>query len=190
MANENPQGQRPAGRSESFAVRPIRINRRVIVRLPAALSAALPSRGMVMARGTLNGVPFQAPLEPDGTGGHWFFADEALPAQAETLAGQTVNLTLTPIHTWPEPIIPEDIITGIAGAGLLETWNSLTTKGMWEWIRWIRATANPATRQKRITVACDKLRRGERRPCCFNSASCTVPEVSQGGVLKAADDSD
>jgi hypothetical protein len=48
-----------------------------------------------------------------------------------------------------------------------------------EWIRWIRSTHNPETRAKRIVVSMSKLNKGMKRPCCFNTAICTIPEVSQ-----------
>jgi hypothetical protein len=53
----------------------------------------------------------------------------------------------------------------------------------WEWIRWIGATNNTETRQRRIEVALSKLSHGERRPCCFNRSMCCIPEVSQNGAL-------
>ena len=37
-----------------------------ILLLPERASAQLPSRGMTMVSGTINGAPFQALLEPDG----------------------------------------------------------------------------------------------------------------------------
>ncbi len=49
-----------------------------ILRLPERASAQLPSRGMTMVSGTINGAPFSAVLEPDGRYGpgqqssHWF----------------------------------------------------------------------------------------------------------------------
>ena len=39
--------------------------------LPKNASAKLPSRGLTAIEGTLNGLPFQATLEPDGQKGHW-----------------------------------------------------------------------------------------------------------------------
>ena len=68
-------------------------------------------------------------------------------------------------------------------AGNIDQWNSLTTKARWEWLRWIRSTKNLDTRQKRINVACDKLQKGDKRPCCFDASRCTIPEVSKSGVL-------
>src|SRR5438093_2685165 len=42
------------------------IGSQAILRLPQAASSKLPSRGMSIVEGTLNGRAFQAPLEPDG----------------------------------------------------------------------------------------------------------------------------
>ena len=48
----------------------------VILRLPIGASAKLPSRGQVMAKGTINDFQFQTALEPDGKGSHWFRVDK------------------------------------------------------------------------------------------------------------------
>lgn len=157
----------------------------LLIRLKQADSATLPSRGLVMADGMLNGFTFTLPLEPDGEGGHWLQVPEWLREQAEVNPGDTAALTLTPTDAWPEPDLPGDLMNAVSLHGLLPQWESLTVKARWSWLRWIRATLNPATRNKRILVAVGKLSRGDRRPCCFNAASCTVPEVSKGGVLRA-----
>ncbi len=156
---------------------------RKIIRLPSSASEKLPSRGMVMVQGTMNGVAFQAPLEPDGRGGHWLEVSGALGKGAGAAAGQAVSLHMEPADVWAEPEIPGDMRDAIAQAGLNSQWEGITTKARWEWLRWIRATKSPATRRKRIEVACSKLQKGDKRPCCFNSASCTVPDVSKSGVL-------
>ena len=41
-----------------------------LLTLPKNASAKLPSRGMTMVEGTINGFRFQAALEPDGKGSH------------------------------------------------------------------------------------------------------------------------
>ena len=45
------------------------------------------------------------------------------------------------------------------------------------------STKNPDTRARRVEVSIDKLRDGSRRPCCFNLAPCTDPEVAKSGKL-------
>lgn len=169
--------------SIAFKAVPQLIQGRLIVRLPKQASDALPSRGMVMAQGTIDGAAFIAPLEPDGQGGHWLEIDVQKHKSNLSVPAKALAITLAPAEVWPQPKLPPDIATALREAGLQPQWDSLTVKARWEWLRWIRATANPATRAKRIAVACDKLKKGSRRPCCFNTASCTVPEVAKAGVL-------
>lgn len=170
----------------SFSAIPVLINDRLIVRLPEKISAKLPSRGMNMGEGEIDGISFVVPLEPDGAGGHWFDVADLMAKDGAAPAIQPekpIEIELTPAAKWPAPILPEDMESTFRDLDLLSFWNSLTVKAKWEWFRWIRGTRNPETRKKRIGVASDKMAKGDRRPCCFNSASCTVPDVSKSGIL-------
>src|SRR5579884_1564409 len=80
-----------------------------LLRLPKSASAQLPSRGMTMVEGTLSGARFQAPLEPDGKGSHWFRVDDTLRDAAGVDAGDTVTLEIEPTTDWPEPEVPADV---------------------------------------------------------------------------------
>lgn len=159
------------------------INGWQILRLPNEASSKLPSRGMMMIRGTLNGADFEAPLEPDGEGSHWFRVSDKVASEAHAVAGETVAVSIELIKQWQEPEVPEDFKEALTQAGLMARWDGITTRARWEWIRWIRCTSNPATRQKRITVACSKLKDGKNRPCCFDFRQSTEPAVSKSGVL-------
>jgi hypothetical protein len=161
-----------------FTATPFSIGSLNIVRLPKDASAKLPSRGMAMAEGTINGSSVTIPLEPDGKGSHWFTLEKA------TKKPVTVEMEPKDIKEWPEPTIPADIMKGITlDPKAHAVWKEVTPAAHWDWIRWIRSTNNPDTRKKRINVACSKLRSGMRRPCCFNRSMCTEPAVSKGGVL-------
>lgn len=152
------------------------IGSRTVVRLPKAASAKLPSRGMAMAEGTLDGKRFVFVLEPDGKGSHWFALDAA--------AGEALELAMEPMERWTEPDVPPDLKKALAAdAKARAIWEATTPAARWDWIRWVRSTKNLETRANRIEVACSKMRAGERRPCCFNRSMCTDPEVSKGGVL-------
>jgi hypothetical protein len=91
------------------------INGRTILHLPVDASSKLPSRGITMVKGTLNGIPFKTLLEPDGVYGpglkpsHWFAPEETLLREAKASSGDTVNVTLEPTEEWIEPEIPEDL---------------------------------------------------------------------------------
>jgi bacteriocin resistance YdeI/OmpD-like protein/uncharacterized protein DUF1905 len=155
-----------------------------LLRLPQSASAKLPSRGMTMVKGTINGFRFQAALEPDGKGSHWFNVEETMLKDAGADAGDTVALEIESTKEWPEPKVPADLKTALAAAPQAHTlWMDITPMARWDWIRWIGATKQPETRRRRIEVACSKLKAGERRPCCFNRSLCAEPYVSHNGVL-------
>ncbi len=156
---------------------------RKIIKLPKEASELLPSRGMVVVNGLVNSIPFTGLLEPDGNGSHWFELDEAFYDKAGLSIDASSPFEVEPTDEWPEPVMPEDILEAFERAGLLFEWNQVTTKAHWEWLRWIRSTSNPATRAKRIDVACSKLHKGDRRPCCFDTSRCTVPELAKSGKL-------
>lgn len=155
----------------------------IILRLPMNMSESLPSRGMVMIEGTLNNIEFQAPLEPDGMGSHWFRISEALVEAAGIKVGDTVSLSFAPLRQWSEPELPKDLNHSLKSLNVENQWHAITTKARWEWIRWIRSTPNPQTRQKRIDTSCSMLASGKKRPCCFDHSRCTEPYVSKGGIL-------
>lgn len=173
-----------AGPTIPFTSRVERIGDRRIVRLPADASAQLPSRGQVAVRATLDGHAFETVIEPDGRRGHWISLDAGVTKKAGLELGHAVDGELVPKKEWPEPRIPKDLQGALKEApDLGATWKSLTPMARWEWVRWVGATRNPATRAKRVEVSISKLRGGKRRPCCFDLASCTDPELARSGKL-------
>ncbi len=167
-----------------FEAELVKIRAWTLLRLPKSASAQLPSRGMTMVEGTINGSRFQAPLEPDGKGSHWFRVDDTMREAAGADAGDTVTLVIEPAKEWPEPQVPVDVKNALAAVPQAYTlWMTITPKAQWDWIRWIRATNQPDTRRRRIEVACSKLKAGARRPCCFNRNLCTEPYVAHNWVL-------
>src|SRR3989338_8993726 len=98
-----------------FEAKLFKISDWTILRLPERASAKLPSRGMTMVSGTINGVPFKAVLEPDGWYGpgkkqsHWFRPEDKLLDGAHAGPGDTVQVSLEPTKEWIEPEVPEDL---------------------------------------------------------------------------------
>lgn len=167
-----------------FESKPYAINSWVILRVPAAASAHLPSRGQVMVKGTVNGVQFQTALEPDGNGSHWLHVGAALQKAAKVRLGFPASLAVETTKDWPELRIPADVQKALqADSAALARWQKVTPMARWEWLRWIGSTLQAETRQRRIAVARSKLKAGMRRPCCFNRNMCCVPQVSKNGVL-------
>src|SRR3970040_2627576 len=92
-----------------FEAKLFKIGSWTILRLPKSASAKLPSRGMTMVEGTINGFRFQAALKPDGKGSHWFRLDKTMREAAGANAGDTVMLAIEPVKEWPEPNVPADL---------------------------------------------------------------------------------
>ncbi len=155
-----------------------------ILRLPQSASAKLPSRGMTLVEGTINGFRSKIVLEPDGKGSHWFRVDAGLREAAGIDASDKVTMVVKPAKEWPEPEVPADLKKALASDPRANAlWVKITPMARWDWLRWIRATNNQETRSRRVEVALSKLKAGERRPCCFNRNLCTDPEVSKNGML-------
>jgi hypothetical protein len=155
-----------------------------LLKLPKSASAKLPSRGMTMVQGTINDFRFQAALEPDGKGSHWFRVDKTMFKGAKADEGDTVTIEIEPVKEWPEPKVPTDLKRALTDApNAHATWKDITPMARWDWIRWIGSTKSTETRRRRIEVALSKLKAGDRRPCCFNRTVCTEPYVSNNGVL-------
>jgi hypothetical protein len=156
-----------------------------ILRLPEKASRKLPSRGQVAVQGTINGHGFQTVLEPDGTFGHWMRIEGKLKQTTALRAGDTATLEIETLKDWPEPSVPRDLETALSAAPqkIQELWKGITPMARWEWVRWVNATQNRDTRKRRVEVSISKMKSGKRRPCCFNLAGCTDPNLSKNSKL-------
>jgi len=161
------------------------IDRSIVLRLPEAASKTMPSRGQVAVRGTINGQSFQTVLEPDGSAGHWMRVDDERQQRAGVCPGDMAALDIEIIKEWPEPLVPDDLQRALTAAPqpIRDLWQDITPMARWEWVRWVNATRNPATRQRRVEVTVSKMENGKRRPCCFDLSACTDPELSRRGKL-------
>ena len=161
------------------------INTSTVLRLPDAASENLPSRGQVAVHGTISGMEFQTVLEPDGSSGHWMRVDDALQHAAGISQGELATLEVALTKDWPEPSVPRDLATALAGAPqrIQDLWKDITPMARWEWVRWVNATKATDTRRRRVDVSISKMKSGKRRPCCFNLAACTDPDLSKSGRL-------
>ena len=138
--------------------------------LPTNASAKLPSRGMTAVQGTINGVPFQAVLEPDGQKSHWLKVDRKLREAAGAEAGELVTLEIAPATKDPEPEVPADLkkALAVAASKTRTIWSDITPNARRDWIHWISSAKQEETRALRIKNACSMLAAGKRRVCCFD----------------------
>lgn len=63
---------------------------------------------------------------------------------------------------------PKELIDALAAEPDLQAkWDGLTDIGRRDFITWIETAKKEETRLKRVDVAIDKLRKGQKRPCCY-----------------------
>jgi len=153
--------------------------------LPKNASAKLPSRGVTAIEGTINGVPFQAVLEPDGQKSHWLKVERKLREAAGADAGDVVKLEIAPAAKEPEPEVPADLRKALATAApnARNLWSDITANARRDWIHWITSAKQEETRARRIKNACSMLAAGKRRVCCFDrsgfySKSLSAPKAA------------
>jgi hypothetical protein len=138
--------------------------------LPKNASAKLPSRSMTAIEGTINDIPFDAVLEPDGQKSHWLKVDRKLSEAAGAEAGDVVTLEIAPAAEEPEPTLPPDLRAALATAEpkARAVWEDITPIARRDWVQWINSAKQVETRARRIKNACSMLASGKRRVCCFD----------------------
>ena len=152
--------------------------------LPKNASAKLPSRGMTMVEGTINGFPCRATLEPNGEDSHWLRVNKALRDAAGADAGDKVTVEVTRAGEEPETRVPMDLRKALAAAPLAQAlWADITPIARRDWILWISSAKQSETRKRRIEKACAMLASGKRRVCCFGGINwLTKNHVTSGGT--------
>ena len=145
-----------------------KIGSSTLLTLPRNTSAKLPSRGMTMVEGTINGFPFRVALEPNGEGSHWLRVNKVMHNAVGAYAGDTVTVEITRAGEEPETRVPMDLRKALAAALLArDSWTDITPMARRDWIFSISSAKQPETRRRRIEKACDMLASGKQRLCCF-----------------------
>ena len=163
------------------------IDSSTILRLPEQASRRLPSRGQVAVQATIDRRSSRQWWNPTASRVTGSRSIRTLQRAAGIGAGDRVSVCLEVTPDWPEPDVPPDLAAALTAAPqtIRDTWNDITPMARWEWVRWVNATANPATRQRRVEVSISKMDSGKRRPCCFDLASCTDPALAKSGKLRS-----
>ncbi len=153
-----------------------------LLTLPKNASAKLPSRGVTMVEGTINGFPFRAALKPNGKGSHWLGVNKALQHAAGADAEGTVTVEITRTGEEAETRVPMDLRKALAAAPLAQTmWADITPNARQNWILWISSAKQPETRKRRIEKACSMLACGKRRVCCFGGINWLMKDHRTSG---------
>ena len=154
-----------------------------LLTLPRNASAKLPSRGMTMVEGTINGFPFRAALEPDGKGSHWLRVNKVMHDAAGADAGDTVTVEITRTGEEPEIRVPLDLRQALAAVPRAQAlWANITPMARRDWIRWVASAKLEETRSHRIENACAMLASGKRRVCCFGGLNWLTKDHKTAGT--------
>ncbi|KTD19103.1 YdeI/OmpD-associated family protein [Legionella jordanis] len=80
---------------------------------------------------------------------------------------RTHSLSTSKVNEWLHnlPIDFQQVLTSDAKA--LASWEDITILARNEWICWIESAKKQETRERRIERACNDLKNGKRRPCCW-----------------------
>lgn len=149
-----------------------------VLHLPKTISQQLPSRGMTLVNCTLDQQTFQAVLEPDKQGSHWFAVKESLLDRAHYKFGDRLTVMIEPTKNWPEPKLPQDWSSALEkNSEVKALWQQITPMARWDWIRWFGAAKQASTRERRLQTALSMLLSGKRRPCCFDRNQCTLTDA-------------
>jgi hypothetical protein len=136
--------------------------------MPNGAGVELPSRGLTMVEGTINGFPFRAALEPGGDNGCRLQVSKAQQNAAGACFGDMVTVEITRVDEEPEIRVPLDLLEALVAArAAQELWERITPMARREWIRWVASAKQEETRARRIENGIDMLAHGKRRPCCF-----------------------
>lgn len=86
--------------------------------------------------------------------------------RAESDADYSVSTRATPGGTVHK--LPPDFRKALASDRAVKAlWADITPLARNEWICWVTSAKKAETRQRRIAVGLDKMRQGDRRPCCW-----------------------
>ncbi|MEH8018614.1 YdeI/OmpD-associated family protein [Rheinheimera muenzenbergensis] len=139
------------------------------VLLPKEASEKLPRRGRTSVTGHINGLAFQATLEPDGQLSHWLALSEPLLNAAGANIGDVAHFDIKAVEQEPEPELPADLQQALAASATASAvWHDTTTIARLDWVHWITSAKQAKTRAKRVSDACNMLAEGKRRVCCFD----------------------
>ena len=87
-----------------------------LLTLPRNANAELPSRGMRMVEGTINGFPFRAALEPNGEDSYSLRVNQALQGAAGAHFGDTVTVEITRVGEELETTMPMELRKALSAA--------------------------------------------------------------------------
>jgi hypothetical protein len=119
--------------------------------VPPEVELLLGERGLIKVKGTVNGVPVQSSLMPQGDGSHYIVINKSIREKAGVKAGDPVKLELELDATERQIAIPDDLkqlLDKNPPANL--AFNALSYSHRKEYVDYINAAKRADTRSRRL----------------------------------------
>jgi hypothetical protein len=122
------------------------------------------SKARIPVTGTINCFPFRNSLMPEGDGTHSMMVSKELQAGAKARAGDSVSITLEPDTAERSIFAPQELESALVenqrAASVFET---LTYSQKKEYVDWVLAAKQAATKANRAAKAVEMLAAGKKR---------------------------
>ncbi len=126
------------------------------IEVPADVLAGLGSHKRPPVRVTINGFPYRSTISP--MGGRFFVPVSAeIRAGAGVAAGDEVDVEIVLDDAPREVAVPDDLAAALDAAGLRPRFDALAYTHRKEHVRAVEEAKAPATRERRIAKAVEKL---------------------------------
>ena len=139
-----------------------------ILTFPKNASLKLPTQSKTMIEGTINNLPFRAPVNQDNRGSHYVRVNKAMKKDLGIIDSNKVSTEITRVGVESETRVPADLNKALKTTSKsLVSWLDITPMARRDWIFSICTSKQSETRKRRIEKARDMLASGKRRLCCF-----------------------
>jgi Bacteriocin-protection, YdeI or OmpD-Associated/Domain of unknown function (DUF1905) len=147
----------------SKLIRPEVVGAWTFAMVPKTAAATAGFRPRMRVKGTIDGVPFRSSLIPRGGGEVFVVVNQEMRERIGKTDGQSVQFVLD-IDTTP-PVV--DVHPALKGAldkdaKAKATFERFTVSQRLAYVRWIADAKQDATRERRVALAIEKIRRGEK----------------------------
>ena len=134
-----------------------------MVRLPADAADVFGTRARVPVRATFNGVPYRGSTMPMGDGTFCLGVLKAIQEAAGVGVGDLITIELE-LDTGPRTVVlPTDLATALVrDRRATAAWDALSYTNKKEMARSLEEAKKPETRARRLALAVEKLRAGDR----------------------------
>jgi Domain of unknown function (DUF1905)/Bacteriocin-protection, YdeI or OmpD-Associated len=157
---------RNAGMGIAFSsklIRPEGVGTWTFAKVPKAAATEAGFRARLRVKGTIDGVPFRSSLMPRGGGEVFVVVNQEIRERIHKRDGQSVRLELEIDSTPPLVTVPPVLLRALrADSKAKAIFDGFTASQRLAYVRWVSEAKQEPTRDRRVALTLEKLRRGEK----------------------------